>query len=389
VTSAQHLDVAARLHATTRDIDAPDELLDHLGDHGFAWFGNDVAFVTAGEVARLDASDVGDYLAVIEHEGAGDGARGPLAVGALSWHGDGQVTVPARVVGVDADGTGWVTTIEHGVAIAAGRPGRARRYEVAAVSTTGHWDEAVGTVLRTIEAGDVEKVVLAREVRVRASAAFDLPRVLAELRRTQPGCFVFADGGFVGASPELLVRLTGDDVVCRPMAGTVTPDVDVGALLGSDKNGREHDVVARAVVGELQRWCTDVDASARQAVSFADVTHLVTHVRGRLRDASTSALDLARALHPTPAVAGTPRDTAVELIERLEATPRGNYAGPVGWVGARGEGAYAVGLRCAQIEGHEARLHAGAGIVAGSDAGAEWDETTAKFEPMLRALVRP
>jgi isochorismate synthase len=299
------------------------------------------------------------------------------------------MTVPARVVGTDGDGRAWVTTIEHGVATGAARASAARRYEVEAMSSFEHWADAVGTVLRAIEAGHVGKVVLAREVRVRASAPFAVPDVLGELRRTQPGCFVFAAGGFVGASPELLVRRTGADVLCRPMAGTVTRDVAADVLLGSDKNGREHDVVAQAVVGELQGWCTDVDAAAPQAARFADVTHLVTHVHGRVRDDATSALDLACALHPTPAVAGTPRDTAVELIEHLEATRRDNYAGPVGWVGAAGDGAFAVGLRCAQIDSHEARLHAGAGIVAGSDATAEWDETSAKFEPMLRALVRP
>lgn len=388
MTSA-HLEVAARLHASTREIDPPADLLDHLGEHGFAWFADDVSFVTAGEVARLDARDVDAYLGAIEHAGGQGGARGPLAVGALSWRGDRQVTVPARIVGTDRDGRAWITTVEHGVAGAAGRPAPARRYEIEAMSTARHWAEAVAAVLRAIEAGEVEKVVLAREVRVRASASFDVARVLRELRRTQPGCYVFADGGFVGASPELLVRRTGVDVTCRPMAGTVTRDVGAGALLQSDKNGREHRAVARAVVDELDRWCTGVEAASPEAAQFADVTHLVTDVHGRVRDPSTSALDLARALHPTPAVAGTPRPAAVGLIERLEATPRGNYAGPVGWVGAGGDGAFAVGLRCAQIDAHEARLHAGAGIVAGSDAAAEWDETTAKFEPMLRALVRP
>jgi isochorismate synthase len=382
-------DVAARLRATTREIEPPSDLLDHLGEGGFAWFGDDVTFVTGGVVAQLDADEVAEHLAMIEHTAVEGSVRGPLAVGALSWHGDGRMIVPARIVGIDGDGRSWVTTIERGVATAAARPDPPRRYEVEAMSSFAHWADAVGAALRAIEAGDVGKVVLAREVRVRASAPFAVPGVLAELRRTQPGCLVFADGGFVGASPELLVRRVGAEVTCRPMAGTVTRDIPTDVLLGSDKNGREHDVVAQAVVSELERWCADVDAATPQAARFADVTHLVTHVCGRVRDGSTTALDLARALHPTPAVAGTPRDVAVALIERLEATPRANYAGPVGWVDATGDGAFAVGLRCAQIDGHEARLHAGAGIVAGSDAAAEWDETSAKFEPMLRALVRP
>jgi isochorismate synthase len=199
---------------------------------------------------------------------------------------------------------------------------------------------------------------------------------------------VFADDGLVGATPELLVRRSGANVTCRPMAGTVARDADAAALR-SNKNSREHDYVASTVAAELERWCTDVVAADPAPASFADVTHLVTDVRGVVREEETSALDIARALHPTPAVAGTPRGAALHMIERLEPTERGNYAGPVGWVGAHGDGEFAVALRCAQIDDRHARLHAGAGIVAGSDPAAEWEETSVKFEPMLRALVRP
>ncbi|MCU1427119.1 MAG: isochorismate synthase, partial [Actinomycetia bacterium] len=205
--------------------------------------------------------------------------------------------------------------------------------------------------------------------------------------------FVFADRGFVGATPELLVRRAGERVTCRPMAGTMprgsnNQDV-VARLVGSRKDGHEHAVVVDAVTSALARWCDDIRATGPEPAGLADVVHLATHVSARVVDSSTSALDLACALHPTPAVAGTPRDRAVELIERLEPTGRGKYAGPVGWVNAGGDGEFAVALRCAQIDGRDARLHAGAGIVAGSDPVAEWDETAAKFEPMLRALVRP
>jgi isochorismate synthase len=292
-------------------------------------------------------------------------------------------------VGVGRDGRAWATTIEHGVAARAARQAQPLGYRVETVSTRDQWAASVERVLQEINAERVRKVVLAREVHVIADSPFDLVAVLAQLRLTQPGCFVFAAGGFVGATPELLVRRTGEHVTCRPMAGTVRNHVDAAALLASRKDGLEHDVVATAVVDELQGWCREVVAAEPVAVPFADVTHLVTHVNGRLRDDTTSALDLARALHPTPAVAGTPRAEALTMIERLEPTPRGNYAGPVGWVGANGDGEFAVGLRCAQIDGRQARLHAGAGIVTGSNPDAEWDETSAKFEPMLRALVRP
>jgi isochorismate synthase len=118
------------------------------------------------------------------------------------------------------------------------------------------------------------------------------------------------------------------------------------------------------------------------------VTHLATTITGRLIDPEVSAADLALALHPTPAVAGTPRPAALAAIRRLEPTPRDRYAGPCGWVDDRGDGEFVVALRGAQISGASARLHAGAGIVAGSRADAEWAETQAKLEPMLRALLR-
>jgi len=297
--------------------------------------------------------------------------------------------VPARVIGVDGAGRAWSTRVAHGVATRAEAVPQAAGYSVEAVSTIDAWQRAVGRVLHAVGRGDVTKVVLAREVGVEADRPFDIARVLRELRRTQPGCFVFADDGFVGATPELLVRRTGDAVTCRPMAGTVARGADASSLVASRKDGAEHDAVASAVVTELRRWCSDVIAAEAVPAEFADVTHLVTHVEARLRDDATNALDLARALHPTPAVAGTPRNAALAMIRSLEPTDRGKYAGPVGWVAPNGDGEFAVALRCAQIDGSHARLHAGAGIVAGSDAVAEWDETSAKFEPMLRALVRP
>jgi isochorismate synthase EntC len=138
----------------------------------------------------------------------------------------------------------------------------------------------------------------------------------------------------------------------------------------------------------LTATCTGVTATGPAPVELADVTHLATTITADLRDSEISAVDLARALHPTPAVAGTPRAEALKAIRRLEPAPRGRYAGPCGWVDARGDGEFVIALRGAQIDGRRARLHAGAGIVAGSHPAAEWAETQAKLEPMLRALVR-
>src|SRR5262249_16632764 len=149
----------------------------------------------------------------------------------------------------------------------------------------------------------------------------------------------------------------------------------------------EHQLVVDAVVDALAEHCDVVHANPPAPLQFTDIAHLATVVTGRTPHAT--AVDLATALHPRPAVAGTPRDRALALIAELEATRRGRYAGPFGWVDARGDGEFVVSLRGAEIDGAHATLHAGAGIVAGSDAELEWAETGAKFRPMLAALVAP
>jgi isochorismate synthase EntC len=162
------------------------------------------------------------------------------------------------------------------------------------------------------------------------------------------------------------------------------------ALAASAKDDNEHRLVVDAVLDTLTPWCDDLRADfPPDVVRLPALMHLATAVRGRLREPAPTALELAAALHPTPAVGGTPRVEALPLIERLEGFERGRYAGPVGWVDGRGDGTWGVALRGAEIEGNRARLVSGAGIVAGSDPEAEWRETEVKLEPMLRVLVRP
>ncbi len=234
-------------------------------------------------------------------------------------------------------------------------------------------------------------MVLARSVRVEADADFDLGAVLTRLRDRQAGCFVHHADGLVGASPELLVRRVGAAVEARPLAGTTRSGLGApAALRGSSKDGREHRLVVDGVVDVLAPRCVTLDVPDQpQAIEFADVVHLATPMRGTLRDPLPSALALARALHPTAAVAGAPRDAALRTITALEAGDRGRYAGPVGWVDGRGDGEWAVALRGAEVDGPDAVLWAGAGIVAGSRPDAEWAETQVKLEPMLRALITP
>ncbi len=236
--------------------------------------------------------------------------------------------------------------------------------------------------------------MLARQLVVEAGAPFDRLAILDRLRRSHPSCFTYAVGGFVGASPELLIRRRGEDVVSCPMAGTVqrgaTPEEDealTATLRRSVKEAEEHRLLVEAVVSALAPVCAGPPkAGEPDVVRFPTVSHLATRVSGVLREPAPSALALAGLLHPTPAVGGLPRVEALAAIAALEEFDRGLYAGPVGWVDANGDGEWAVALRGAQLDGRRARLAAGAGIVAGSDPEAEWAETEAKLRPMLAAV---
>jgi menaquinone-specific isochorismate synthase len=378
-------DVALRFRARSEPAPNDISLLDHLGRDGCAYLDGDQGFATAGVVATVAPDAAVAFLATIAHDAHPDTSRsaGPRAVGALPFNGTGRLIVPARIVGRDADGRAWCTTIDETspapeLHVAPPEP---TEFTVSARSTVDDWRRGVDVVLAD---STVEKAVLARAVTVVADRPFVVRTILARLHATQPGCVVYADGGFAGASPELLVRRKGDAVVCRPLAGT---GLSADALKASRKDHYEHQLVVDAVVDALTAHCDVVHANPPAPLQFSDIAHLATIVTARTSHAT--AVDLAAALHPTPAVAGTPRDRALALIAELETTPRGRYAGPFGWVDARGDGEFIVSLRGAEIDGTRATLHAGAGIVAGSDAEMEWAETAAKFRPMLAALVAP
>jgi len=375
------------LTARTVAADPAAPLLDELGPGGFAWFDGPAGFVTAGAVATVPVPDAGALLAAIEHEHATDAPSegGPRAVGALPFEGRGTLTVPAVIVGRTADGRGWRTDIGDPATALEVAPTPPSRFTVGGDVSADDWAAAVGDALARIAAGRLDKVVLARTVDVEADRPFDVRAVIDALRRTQPGCVVYADGGFVGASPELLVRKRGDAVTSRPLAGT---GPDPAALRASSKDVHEHRIVVDEVVAALADGCDDVRATSLETLALADVNHLATTVTARCRPGVTIT-DLVGSLHPTPAVAGAPRAAALAAIHELEPVARGRYAGPCGWLDAHGDGAFVVALRCGELRGNRARLHAGAGIVAGSDATLEWAETQAKLEPMLRVLVRP
>ena len=391
----------AKLQAVTREVwplgqsdaDLLDALIESCTPHGFAWLHHDIRLVATGVAATVAPDDAAAALAAIEAEDPlGLPGTGAIAVGALPFDPsvDGELVIPARVLG-QAHGRAWVTEIGPADAEASTtHPGPAR-FTVGATRTRAEWEAIVARAIDAIRRGELEKVVLAREVIVEGDQPFDVRDVIARLVHQQPGCFVYASDGLVGASPELLVRRTGAVVESRPVAGTAVAEGEesLRALAESVKDTREHRFVVDAILEVLAPASTTLDAGAPEVAVFGPIAHLATPVRGTLAGDAPDALALARMLSPTPAVGGTPRAAALTAIRELEGFDRGRYAGPVGWVDARGDGEWAIALRGAELDGTRARLVAGAGIVAGSDPAAEWAETQAKLEPMLRALVRP
>jgi menaquinone-specific isochorismate synthase len=253
---------------------------------------------------------------------------------------------------------------------------------------------AVSSAVGHIAAGDARKVVVARDLVGSIPAGADLRIPLAKLAATYPDTFTFALDGLIGSSPETLVRVEGSTVSARVLAGTAPrgdaaegtdDDSARDAIASSPKDLAEHEFARASVMHALTSHATDLSAPPAFPLALPNLWHLASDVTGTLTDGSSS-LDLVAALHPTAAVAGAPTDVAVKLIAQLEPFDRGRYAGPVGWVGANGDGEWAVALRCAQVDGTTITAYAGAGIVADSDPAKELAETTLKFRPIAEAL---
>ena len=261
-----------------------------------------------------------------------------------------------------------------------------------------YYEGAVEEAARRVRAGELRKVVLARTIRVDAERALDPRRLAHRLRAVDPHAYTFiapaADGVLVGASPELLVSRHGAEVRANPLAGSAPRSGDhaddranAERLAASAKDREEHAVVVEAVAAALEPLCEALTWDPEPVLQETpNVWHLSTRFRGRLREPAPTALELALALHPTPAVGGSPREAALATLAQLEGFDRGSYAGPVGWVDASGNGEWAIALRCALLKGERATLYAGAGIVGASDPAAELDETARKFGAFLDAL---
>ena len=275
----------------------------------------------------------------------------------------------------------------------------ARRLTVTPVRNPVAWTASVGNAAARLRLGEAEKVVLAREVLARGDGVVSAGAVVRSLRAAYPSCFTYlvtgADGtAFAGASPELLVRRSGSHAFSQPMAGSVArgaseaeDDRLAAQLQESLKDAAEHSLVSRFVVDAFGPFARTVSAHGPQVVRFTNIQHLATEVSAELDEPAASALDLAAALHPTPAVGGWPRAAADALIDELEGMERGWYAGAVGWIDGRGDGEFAIALRCGLLWEDGARLYAGVGVMPDSDPARELEETELKFKALLTALT--
>jgi menaquinone-specific isochorismate synthase len=265
-------------------------------------------------------------------------------------------------------------------------------------TSRARWHEQVETALSRIDSARLRKVVLAQSLSVILDDTVSVPETLSRLARSYPECFCFSfppgEGkrDFFGATPERLVSVREEAVTTGALAGSIErgetdaeDDRLAGALADSEKNDREHALVAEAIADQLDSIARSVTIGEREVRKLATVQHLYTPIEAELAG-DEHVLSLVEALHPTPAVGGLPPDAAAETIREIEAFDRGWYAAPVGWFDAAGDGTFAVAIRSAIAEGKQATLFAGNGIVAGSDPSEEWEEVQLKYRPILDAL---
>jgi menaquinone-specific isochorismate synthase len=335
---------------------------------------------------------------------------GPVCFGSIAFADDSpsgaSLVVPDLVVG-HRGARFWVTTMTHGSALPglpalapadAPAPPRDVRFADGALSGA-EWAAAVGAAVARIGAGEMDKVVLARDLEVDASEPIDPRWLLARLAERYDNTWVFAVDGLLGATPEMLVRLEKGLVTSRVLAGTIRRSGDdahdlalAASLARSSKDLEEHEYAVRSVAEALTPHCSSVNVPESPFVlHLTNVMHLATDVAGVLADGTTS-LGLAASLHPSAAVCGTPTSVAGAAIAELEHMDRGRYAGPVGWMDAAGDGEWGIALRCGAFDPADPRrlrLFAGCGIVAGSDPESELAESDAKFVPMRDALNAP
>lgn len=414
------------------------DLLAAAGPDGVLWHHEGFGLAGRGVAVRIELprgltdpaalAGAASTLAAIRRAGDLTGpGTGAVAFGALPFRREaaGDLVVPRVVIG-RREGEAWITTLagpddgpevaRHAGQMAADALGgvtdpRPAPSEFTLTSVLDHdaWRDIVAAAVDRVAAGAFGKVVLARQVDVTANRPFVIPDVLSRLLALYPTCMIFRIGGFLGASPELLIERYGDRVASHPLAGTIgrsgdlaTDEAHIAGLLASPKQRREHAYVIDDLRRNLGPLCLSLDVPDKPTVlELRNVCHLATRLSGVLSPGPAqaglaqggpdvpTALQLVATVHPTPAVGGTPTDEAVAYIGAVEGFDRGRYAGPVGWMDARGDGSWAIGLRSADVAGNRASMYAGVGLVAGSRPGSELEETQLKLQALLAALVRP
>ena len=259
------------------------------------------------------------------------------------------------------------------------------------------WKSRVSTAVDRIQSGKLDKVVLARDFTGHSDQDIEPRTILKKLAAEYPSTWNFSVAGLVGATPELLLRLSRKMVTSRVLAGTISKtgnderDLALAASLArSSKDLEEHLYAVQSVADALEPFCTSTNVpDAPYVLHLANVMHLATDVTGAIAEklAHVDAFTILEQLHPSAAVCGTPREQAGQLITEIESMSRGRYAGPVGWIDAAGDGELGIALRCGQIDGDSIRIFAGCGIVASSDPDKELAESVAKLVPMRSALA--
>jgi len=408
------------LVARTREIADPGPLVGLLPtDHPMTWLRNGEGIVcwgtalthqTSGPTRFTDASawwqEVCDEARVddeLQLPGTGLICMGSFAF--ADAPGASTVVVPRVVVGRRGDHT-WLTLIGPETETSPElmqRPELMQHDEPPAPASVAFadgsrsaadWEGAVWEAVIRINAGELEKVVMARDLIATATNDIDVRWPIRRLAEAYDMCWTFHVDGMVGATPELLVRRERGLVTSRVLAGTIRRTGDdvrdvalAGQLARSSKDLEEHEYAVRSVAEALQPHCTSMNVPEVPFVlHLPNVMHLATDVTGVVDPSGANLLELAAALHPSAAVGGTPTKTAVDLIDQIEGMDRGRYAGPVGWFDANGDGEFGIALRSAHVSGNKARLFAGCGIVANSDPEAELAESQAKLVPVRDAL---
>ena len=413
---------AAAWRATSIAIADPGPLDGFLPATGaLAWLRRGDGLIGIGEAARLDGAtaleadawwrefSAGVAVAPTEVEGAG-----PLVFASFTFDPDNTASrsvmiVPRLIIG-RRRGSAWLTWLSDGtdeqpslddLTVWAGGAGA----DPLAVTVTGRslereaWKRIVAEAVNRIETNGLDKVVLARSVTLRAETALDPRRLVSALARRYETCWTYAVDGLVGASPEMLVRLEGGLAMSRVLAGTIrrngAEELDLKLAHGlarSSKNLIEHELAVESVAAALAPFCSGMNVpDAPYILELPNVLHLASDVTA-VAHGDASALRLASELHPSAAVCGTPTATARRAIAELERLDRGRYSGPVGWMNSRGDGEFAIALRCGLLDAadpHSITLYAGCGIVEESDPTEEYAETEAKLIPMLEALGVP